>query len=338
MKTHRLTTDVHLAVADFLRAGRAFALAVVLRDAGSTPRKAGTRAIIDAEGSIWGTIGGGLIEAQARRLAVEALRSRQAALLRMEMTAGSTAEPHPVCGGTMHVLIDPDPARHAPAFFAVADALRARQRGTLVTRVTRDEPPLVDVCWHPEAGASPAPQPGEDMLIEHVTPRPRLIIVGGGHVGQALAAQAALLEFDLLVIDDRPEFTEPTLYPEGTTPLCGDIVETLGRMEIDADTFIAIVSRGYQHDAAALAACIHSPAGYIGMMGSRRKVGIVRREFIESGRATPEQFDRVHAPIGLDIGAETVPEIAASIVAELVAVRRELEVQRHHLPRRESAP
>ena len=102
----------------------------------------------------------------------------------------------------------------------------------------------------------------------------------------------------------------------------GSIWGTIGGGPVTPDTYIALVSRGHLVDSNALAACIHRPAAYVGMMGRRRKVALVRRQFIESGLATAEQFDRVHAPIGLHIGAETVPEIAASIVAQLIEVRR----------------
>jgi len=91
---------------------------------------------------------------------------------------------------------------------------------------------------------------------------------------------------------------------------------------IASDTYIVIVTRGHKLDAEALEACIHTPAAYIGMIGSKRKVALIRENFIESGIVTKEEFDRIFTPIGLDIGAVTVPEIAASITAELIAVRR----------------
>jgi xanthine dehydrogenase accessory factor len=128
--------------------------------------------------------------------------------------------------------------------------------------------------------------------------------------------------FDVVVIDDRPEFTDPALYPAGATTRCGDIPAQIAAGPVAGDTYIVIVTRGHKLDAEVLRACINSPAAYVGMIGSRRKVALMRRNFIESGLATEEQFRRVHAPIGLDIGAVTVPEIAASITAELIAVRR----------------
>ena len=153
-------------------------------------------------------------------------------------------------------------------------------------------------------------------------PAPLLVIVGGGHVGQALAWQAGLVGFDLLVLDDRAEFTDPALYPPGAATRRGEVAAELAGLALGPDTFVAIVTRGHQHDRAALAACVRGPAAYVGMIGSKRKVAMIRRDLLESGQASREQLDRVYAPIGLDIGAQTVPEIAASIVAQLIAVRR----------------
>ncbi len=98
--------------------------------------------------------------------------------------------------------------------------------------------------------------------------------------------------------------------------------QELAACERGPESYVVIVTRGHRSDAEALAACIHSPAAYVGMIGSRRKVAMMRREFAESGGATEQELARLYAPIGLDIGAVTVPEIATSILAELIAVRR----------------
>jgi xanthine dehydrogenase accessory factor len=170
--------------------------------------------------------------------------------------------------------------------------------------------------------ASEMADPQLEVLVEAVVPRPRLLIVGGGHVGQAVAAQASLVGFDIAVIDDREQFTRPAQFPAGSDLRCGVIGQQLTSASIDTDTYVVIVTRGHQHDADALAACLHSPAAYVGMIGSRRKVALMRQGFLDCGRVTAAEFDRVFAPIGLDIGAVTVPEIAISIVAQLIAVRR----------------
>jgi xanthine dehydrogenase accessory factor len=131
-----------------------------------------------------------------------------------------------------------------------------------------------------------------------------------------------LIGFDVTVIDDRPEFTDSDLFPEGVRTHCGDIAAGVTEHVAGDDTYIVIVTRGHRHDAETLRACIRKPVAYIGMIGSRRKVALVRKSFAEAGIATEEELDAIHAPIGLDIDAETPAEIATSITAQLIAVRR----------------
>lgn len=335
------------AVAEFAAAGTPFALLLVLRDAGSTPRKAGTRAIVDAAGNIRGTIGGGLLESDARRMAVDSIGTGRPTVFDFPFSGESARGDDPVCGGTMRVLVDPTVREH-DAYGRADAALRARRRGTLLTVVAGGTEPRVAVRWLDDAAAVPEGgtaaraieaartdgQPhhfhdGADGLAEPVVPVPLLLIAGGGHVAQALAWQARRLWWPVAVVDDRPEFADPSLYPADVEACRGRFAEiAAARWPLNRDAYVAVVGRGHKVDAEALAAVIDKPVGYVGMMGSRRKIALMRREFVESKLATAEQFDRVHAPIGLDIGAETVEEIAASIVAELVAVRRGRRVSR----------
>jgi xanthine dehydrogenase accessory factor len=318
-----VSTEILRRAIDLADAKRPFALLIVLKDAGSTPRKAGTRAVVAADGTLFGTIGGGLMESEARRAAVEAIASG-APVVRDFKFGGTRAEENdPVCGGTMRVLIDPAAGRHRDAYAHALERLRRRERCLLVTTAVggRDGPTSVQVrCVPPDAPAT-ASEP--DTLAEPLSPPPLLLIVGGGHVGQALARQASLLDFEIVVIDDRPEFADPGRFPPGVVVRCGDVAEQLKQFPLNPDTYVALVSRGHRVDSQALEVCVRSGAAYVGMMGSRRKVALVRKMFLEQGLATAEEFDRVHAPIGLDVGADTVPEIAASIVAQLVAVRRQ---------------
>jgi xanthine dehydrogenase accessory factor len=345
MATHRLQTEICQAVVDWIDAGRPFALAVVLRGLGSTPRKAGTKAIIDATGSIWGTIGGGLLESEAQRQALAAIESQRPVLLEFKFTGSNACGGEPVCGGTMRLLVDPAAAEHRVTYAAAAELLRQRRRGVLVTTVAdnadgpRVQVKLLDSDDQHDA-ARKAISEGEPQffvtalqeqeavegLAEPLIPAPLLIIAGGGHVGQALAEQARLVGFEIVVVEDRPQFADAALYPADVVTRRGMLADIERDFPLTQDTYIAIVGRGHLADSANLAACIGKPAAYIGMLGSRRKIALLRQHFIESGKATAEQFDRVHAPIGLDIGAQTVPEIAASIVAQLVAVRRSKEV------------
>jgi xanthine dehydrogenase accessory factor len=364
----RRAMEILPQVVELIDAGRRFALATVLRAEGSTPQKVGAKAIIEADGKIWGTLGGGMVEAETQRRGVEACRSHHPLVFDFKLddayappASGSPASESsagPICGGTMRILIDPTVAKDRAVYARAADALRQRQRGVLLTRIRLQTQPEVQVEWFPQEAVPPDPSfPGAEavrscleresarlfvessressesteVLVEPLIPKPLLLIAGGGHIGQALARQATLIGFEVTVVDDRPEFTAPALFPESVSTRRGDVSQEVAAFPLGEDTYVVIVTRGHEQDAVALAACIHSPAAYVGMIGSRRKVALLRQHFLQSGLATAEEFDRVFAPIGLDIGAVTVPEIATSIAAELIAVRRRQAAASTHM-------
>ena len=160
------------------------------------------------------------------------------------------------------------------------------------------------------------------VFFEPHVPARTLLVIGAGHIGQKLCALASMLDQRVVVLDSRADMVTRERFPEAGELICDDPALAADLCEIGERTSVVIVTHSAEHDEKALRAVIGSPAAYIGMIGSRRKVAMMRAAFIESSRATAEEFDRVHAPIGLDIGAVTVPEIAASIAAQLVAARR----------------
>jgi xanthine dehydrogenase accessory factor len=171
------------------------------------------------------------------------------------------------------------------------------------------------------------PEPGQEQYIylEPIQPLSHLIIAGAGHVGQALAHLGTLLDFEVTVIDDRPEFANRLRFPEVEHIIVEDIEKAIRDTPKTADSYFVIVTRGHSQDAEALRACIGSDAAYIGMIGSARKIALMRKDFLDRGWATPSQLDRVHAPIGIDIQSKTVQEIAVSIAAELILIRSKLQ-------------
>jgi len=336
-------------VLSFIEARRPFAVATVLQADSSTPVKAGAKAVIETDGTVHGTVGGGAVEAEAQRRAKWAVQSGSPLLFEVALRGPGGDDARPICGGSMRLLVDPTAAASHAEYRRAADALTARQRGLWLTTLWQPDRLAVEShyvadrdvvsvggfvdtdalrsCLDEEvtelfvAASSPGSERVE-ILVEPLIPKPVLLVVGAGHIGQAVAAQGRLLGFEIVVIDDRPEFADPTLFPPGVTLRCGEVAREVGAFPVHKDTFIVLVTRGHQHDSAALRACIRRPAAYLGMIGSRRKVPLMRQQFIEADWATAAEFDGVYAPIGLDLGAVTVPEIAASIVAQIVAVRR----------------
>jgi xanthine dehydrogenase accessory factor len=166
----------------------------------------------------------------------------------------------------------------------------------------------------------PRPYTAQGVAFLPLLPRCRLLIVGGGHVGKAVADLATDLDFDVWVVDDREEFVNPTRFPRAQRRMAGPIAETLPAIEITPDTYCLIVTRGHNHDEQALYHLVQRGARYVGMIGSRRKIKLIFDDLLAEG-IPPELLDNVRAPVGVDIGSQTVAEIAVSIAAELVAHR-----------------
>ncbi|UCD73493.1 MAG: XdhC family protein [Candidatus Bathyarchaeota archaeon] len=160
-----------------------------------------------------------------------------------------------------------------------------------------------------------------ELLLDLIQSRPTLLIVGGGHIALPLSKLGVMLGFRIVVIDDRKEYANKERFPEADTIVCRQFDEAFNEVGITSSTYLVIVTRGHIHDELALKRTIASEAAYIGMIGSRRKVGTIFKNLRESG--IPEKaIRRVHAPIGLDIGGETPEEIAVSIMAEIVKIRK----------------
>ena len=334
--------NIYLAVAGRLEKDGPFALATIIDAGGSTPQVPGASALFSERGLVMGTLGGGPLEAEAERRARTALGSGRSVLFRFDLRGSGLEENEPVCGGEAVILVDASPASHLAAFLGMRDSLGSRRRGVLATFVRMGPSGEAEVRrrWSEEAdGAATTPRENRPVasrptaeaaaadgfdFLEPLAPLPRLLIAGAGHVGQAVSRLGGPLDFEVIVIDDRADFASPERFPEADRLIVEKPGRALGDFPAGDDTFIVIVTRGHRDDADALRACIRSRAAYVGMIGSRSKVALVRERFIAEGWASAAEFDRVHTPIGLAIGSRTVEEIAVSIAAELVQVRSRL--------------
>ncbi len=288
--------------------GEVVALCTVVRSRGSTPQGAGAKMLVLADGRTVGTLGGGCVEAEVRRRTLEVLldsslceaaSGRELMTFRLDHDYGW--DDGLICGGIMDVAVEVLTASDRARFEALADELRANREGMFEARYLLES----------EA----------KIYREIIPPTPTLVIAGAGHVGQALAGLAGPLGFRVAVVDDRPDVLAAERFPAGVRRIVGDIEAELRRFPVDAHTYCVIVTRGHRHDGAALAAVVESPAKHVGLIGSKRKVRTILGDLFASG-VSREALSRVHAPVGLEIGAVTPAEIAVSIAAELVAVRR----------------
>src|SRR5438876_7681459 len=160
-----------------------------------------------------------------------------------------------------------------------------------------------------------------EVFFEVLRPEPRLIIAGAGYVAQALSRLAAQLDFRIVVVDDRRDLADPHSFDDKVQLTFGDIPQTIRELQPDESSWIVIVTRGHHLDKDALKAALVSSAAYIGMIGSPSKVKRIFKDLLKEGFSR-ERLEQVHAPIGLDLGAETPDEIALSIAAEMVMIRK----------------
>ncbi|HIP97473.1 MAG TPA: hypothetical protein EYH32_09710 [Anaerolineae bacterium] len=201
-------------------------------------------------------------------------------------------------------------------------ALEARVIAAAREALYKGEPRLVSFTLRDAGAGDPGICGGEaDVFIDVLVSHPTLLIVGAGHVAVPVAELGALLGFRTVVLDDRAEFANAERFPRADELIVGDVPTELARFPVNAQTHVVIVTRGHAQDEAALQAVLDSPAAYIGMIGSRRKVRTVF-DHLRAVGVSGDALARVRAPIGLDIGAETPAEIAVSIVAEIVMLRR----------------
>jgi xanthine dehydrogenase accessory factor len=281
-------------------AGERVALCTLVRRAGSTPQRVGAKMLVLQSGVTMGTLGGGCVEAEVRTAALRKAEAGESGLMSFKLDHDLEWEDGLIFGGNMDVFVEVLSGSGDAERFAWILSDAAARRATEY-RIVRGL--------------------GEEDFVEPILPAEVLVIAGGGHVGQALAALAADLGFQVAVVDDRADFANAAKFPRAQRHIIGDIESELKHFPIDPFTYVVVVTRGHRRDGHALGAVIRSPAKYIGLIGSKRKVVTILKDLAQQG-VDFERLTSVHAPIGLDIGAVTVPEIAVSIAAELVAVRR----------------
>ncbi len=253
--------DIYQEIVRVKAEGGEAALVTIVSASGSTPREEGAKMLVRPDGSIFGTIGGGSLEARVIKEAIGVIKEGKPKHHHFTLTAKGAGELGMICGGDTEVFIEP-----------------------ILTPST-------------------------------------LYIFGGGHIALALAKMGKLCGFNIAVIDDRPEFANTERFPEAEVILAEKFTESFSKLKINRLSYIVIVTHGHKHDEVVLEWAVGTPARYIGMIGSKTKVKTVFSHLLSRG-ITKEQLDEVHSPIGLEIGAQTPEEIAVSILAEVIKVRR----------------
>lgn len=342
-----MTIDLLRHLTETLDAGRESLLCQLVETRGSTPQKAGASMLVLPEGGQVGTLGGGCVENEVKQKAVRRLGAEGAELHSFVLDHDYAWADGLICGGKMVILAEALRGPKAAAYFRTyLDLLVSGEGFTEAVSLAPERPDglrlgaraLFDANARPvaifggphpptwaEHGLAPLddrPKPRVQAGVAFLPrlPRIRLIVVGAGHVGQAVAALASQSDFEVWVVDDRRQYANPERFPNAARLVVGPMDEVLPALEVTPRTYALIVTRGHGHDQEALAHLAPTPAPYVGLIGSRRKIRMIFDTLREQGIAEPA-LARVSAPVGLDIGSESVPEIAVSIVAELIARR-----------------
>ncbi len=316
--------NVWQAAADLIRQNRAGALATVARARGSTPVPAGTKMLVGSEGRLIGSVGGGCVEADVIGAALDAQARHRPALLTHHLNADLAGDLGLSCGGTVDIFVEPLVADEA--YVRVLDAAAAAESGLVrtATEWTDAGKPVKTFAPLARAGFSGAAatltRDGR-FVEERLIQPPRVLVFGAGHVGAAIARAAAAAGFRVVVIDDRPEYADASRFDAAVAVLAADVETAMARYPLSSADAVVIATRGHRNDALILERVAASPAGYVGLLGSRRKKIVVTKGLKAAG-VPAKSLQRVRVPVGLPIGAVTPEEIAVSVVAELIGWRR----------------
>lgn len=262
--------DIYEEIVQLRRTGQRGAVATIVNVRGSVPSFETAKMLVRDDGSIFGTVGGGCVEAEVWQAAREVMESERPRTLTFNLNQNPKYDTGLVCGGTL------------------------------------------------------------DIFIEPVMPPASLYIFGAGHVALSLYKTAKTAGFDVSVVDDRESYANRERFPEAKEVIAEDFGQAMARITPNETCYIVIVTRGHHDDMRVLRWAVQTQARYVGMIGSKRKTIAIFRELVKEGIAE-RLFDRVHAPVGLDIGAITPEEIAVAITAELIAARRRVERSLPHM-------
>ena len=369
-----MADNVFEAAIDILERGEQAALSTIISSKGSLPMSEKSKMLVTPEGKIIGTVGGGCLEADVWTEAREVMEAGKSRIQKFVLTEKYAGESGLNCGGVVEILTEPLPERGQDVFRTILDLKESGRRGALATILTdhRDYPEGRRKLLLTDDGTTVGSlgdsalegfvaQRGREVLqgenfaiescasssgdtlqifLEPVLPTPTVWVFGGGHVSFFLVRAAKLAGFRAKVIDDRPAFANAERFPEADATIVMAFEEVREAFDFGHDDYVVLVTRGHQHDQQILEQIYDCDARYLGMIGSKSKIAKMWQRLEGKGVGRP-YLDRVHAPVGLNIGADSPEEICISVMAEIIRERRMGKVQstrqkRSHDRRREA--
>lgn len=312
----------------WVREGQGAALATVVETWGSAPRQAGSQLAISGDGQIMGSVSGGCVEGAVVAEALDALEDGKPRLLTFGVSDNEAFAVGLACGGTIRVLVEPiGPALPLPTLEALVAARAARRPVAYVVNTASWENRLTEGAGDPLEPAIRARfrsdksgMEGGDWFVAVHNPPLRMIVVGAVHIAQPLVQMARLTGYDPLLIDPREAFGAAARFP-GETISHDWPDEAMAAQGLDARTAVVTLTHDAKLDDPAIRAALRSPVFYVGCLGSTR-THAKRVERLTAAGYTPDEIARIHAPVGLDIGAKSPAEIAVSILAQITETLR----------------
>lgn len=311
-----------------LENGERAVLCTILASSGSSPRGAGARMAVFADGSTVGTVGGGKVELLAAQEALEVLRGAKTRVRAFCLAPEQVASIGMICGGNVTIYYQLLTAQELPKLHKMLAALNTDANSWLYLKIADGTVEEFEILGEEAAKEKPdlftsraVLQKGEPLIYaEPLMLAGRVYVFGGGHVGRALVPVLASVGFRVTLYDNRPELADKAHFPQAEEIVCGpyDAI-TVTPTEND---YVVIMTPGHQGDFALLSQVLRRKTRYVGCIGSRHKIARTQQLLREAG-ITEEAIASVHSPIGLPILAETPAEIAVSIAAEMIQCRAE---------------
>lgn len=332
-----------------LAAGNDVVLVSVIASSGSTPRGTGAKMLINKDGRLIGTVGGGAVEYHSEQIAAQVLAEKKSQAEFFRLKPNEVADIGMICGGDVRIwfqYVGADNSQQMEILKAIDSLHQNREQSWLFTETTEgcqsgliiyseqtglmgfegDAETAAELTANLDAKGQKKQINGRTFQVEPLIHSGKVYIFGGGHVAQELVPTLARVHFHCVVMDDRPAFTDPQLFPGVMDTICGDFNDLNQLLDIKENDFVVVMTRGHKDDQLVQEKVLKTPAYYIGVIGSARKTKAVFARLKDKG-FTDEDLARITTPIGLDIKSETPAEIAVSIAAQMIMKRAEMNGQ-----------
>ncbi len=339
---------IYESIGKLLKGKEDFVLATILEKAGSAPRSKGAKMIVRRDSSILGSIGGGVMEALVIKSALRVFEGELPIIEEFTLSNKEAASLGMICGGDVKVLLEYIDSSHGATidiFNRLIDLQKEAKDLALITSVKsknapekwiysggkiygREDEAIIDITKRlkdkiKDIKIEELSIGGSTYIVEGIRNYKKLYIIGAGHVGQEISRIMKILDFYVVVMDDREEFANrDRLTSADEIIVLPSFDNILDHFKITSQDYVIIVTRGHAFDKEVLAQVLTSEAKYIGMIGSRRKKKIIYQQLISQG-FTEEELAQVYCPIGLSINADTPEEIAVSIAGEIIQIKNE---------------